>query len=152
MFTDEPRDVEVGCGTGQMAEFPCMFSGSVAHPYWIINSTEYVSIHLPQDYLYSSYVLKVSNVNEKNGSQYQCFILSNQNGAVCAYSSTIGRLILNCKGKTFSSLFLAMLHSKYYHLWFTGFNIQSSPIYRYDSIQTLKEIYTTITQVLIICI
>ena len=98
MFTNEPGDVEVGCGADQVAVFPCMYSGTVAHPHWTINSTEYTSIVLPPDHSYSSNVLKVSNVKEKNGTQYQCFLLLTQNGATCWYGSTVGRLILNCKG------------------------------------------------------
>ena len=102
VFTAEPRDVVVGCGPGQVAVFPCQYRGTVAHPYWDIDSTEYPSADLPPDYSYSSGVLKVSNLNEKNGTQYQCFLLALQNGGNCAYRSSVGQLILNCKGKAFN--------------------------------------------------
>ena len=101
MFIEEPRDVVVGCGVDQVAVFSCLFTGSVAQPYWTINATEYTSINMPRDHSYSENTLRVSNVKEKNGTQYHCFLLKIENGVACAYQSTIGQLILNCKGKLF---------------------------------------------------
>ena len=110
MFIEEPRDEVVKrCGADQVAIFPCQYTGSVAHPNWIINSTEYGSVILPPDHSYSSNILKVSNVKEKNGTRYQCFILSTQNEAPCVYGSTIGQLTVNCKGK--DQLFFVHLFS-----------------------------------------
>lgn len=109
VFTKEPRDVVVRCGAGQVAVFPCQYSGSLAYPYWDINLTEYSSVALPPDHSYSSGLLRVSNVNEKNGTHYQCFLLSIQNGAICVYKSSIGRLFLNCKGKAFNFLSISYL-------------------------------------------
>ena len=86
------------CGRDNNATFLCQFQGSVSRPRWIINSTEYSSINseLPPDHYYSSHSLTVTNINDKNGTRYQCQLLVFEDGELCAYKSTIGQLIYRC--------------------------------------------------------
>lgn len=97
-FTAQPKDTEVDCDD-EIALFPCRYIGSVNRPQWVINSTAYSSIsaELPKDHSYDNHTLYVHNVNSKHNSTYQCQLLSTD-GHLCAYKSTIGRLILKCQG------------------------------------------------------
>ena len=104
IFTAEPRDLEVQCGADAVAKFQCQYEGSVAHPYWIINSTilSSVKLQLPSDHSYSDHILTVTNLNQKDGTTYQCLLLSEGRDEICAYHSTIGQLTIACKGSNFS--------------------------------------------------
>ena len=95
--------MEVGCGSDQVAIFPCQYEGTSALPQWIINSTIYSSLNsqLPPDHFYSAHTLRVTNLGTKNGSQYQCqlLIVMEESAEPCLYRSSSGRLIINnCKG------------------------------------------------------
>ena len=100
-FTEEPADVEVGCGSDDVAVFPCRYEGTRALPQWIINSTEYSSLNsqLPPDHSYSDHRLRVTNLSNKNRSVYQCQLVVLEEGYPCVYQSRSGHLITRkCKG------------------------------------------------------
>lgn len=94
--------MEVGCGSDDVAVFPCRYEGTSALPQWIINSTVYSSLNsqLPPDHFYSDHTLRVTNLKAKNESQYRCqlLFLEEVSGLPCLYKSEIGHLIINCEG------------------------------------------------------
>ena len=106
-FTAQPEDTEVDCDD-KTAIFPCRYTGSIIRPQWVINSTAYssISVELPNDHRYSNHTLYVDNVKSKHNSTYQCQILSTD-GRLCAYKSTIGRLIVKCQGIQLSTNYFA---------------------------------------------
>ena len=106
IFTTEPEDIRVNCGTAKNAEFPCKYEGSRTHPLWIINNTEYSSINsqLPPDHYYGDNMLTVKNLLAKNGTQYQCYLPVFEDGVLCAYISAPGQLIVNCRGNFVGSI------------------------------------------------
>lgn len=98
-FTSEPSNVEV-CER-DTAIFYCQYEGSLASPTWNINSMAYTPVDLlPPNHFYhpSDGTLSVSNITpNQNNTQYQCQLLSLSDGQLCAYRSTIGRLIIKCR-------------------------------------------------------
>ena len=86
--------------------FQCQYVGTTATPKWVINSSVYSSLnsHLPADHTYDNInkSLTVMNLYSKNNSIYQCQLVRREdNDAICAYRSSIGRLIItdpDCKG------------------------------------------------------
>ena len=102
MFIAQPTDMEVFCGVNEPVVFPCKYEGSASKPQWIINSTVYSSLNsrLPPDHFYHNYTLSVGNVKLwQNTTTYQCQVLFNNGPLLCAYRSTIGQLIIDCKGE-----------------------------------------------------
>ena len=100
VFTVQPSDVEIDCGMN-IAMFHCQYEGSTAHPRWIINSSTYPSFNsqLPRNHFYADHILTVESiVQSQNNTLYQCELLSTNNEQICSYKSTIGRLVVNCKG------------------------------------------------------
>lgn len=103
-FTSQPINVENTCSTAnENAIFPCEFEfegGAPPKPQWIINSRVYSSINseLPADHFYSEHTLMVTNINDKNGSTYQCQVVVVEDGGICAYISEMGRIIITCQG------------------------------------------------------
>ena len=57
-FTAQPEDTEVDCDD-KIAVFSCQYTGSVSRPQWVINSTAYSSVELPNDHRYSNHTLYV---------------------------------------------------------------------------------------------
>ena len=99
IFTVEPADVEIGCGTDEFAIFACRYNGTLAQPQWIINSTVYSPLNslLPLDHSYFNHELFVRSGIQINNTLYQCQLLTLSNkGSLCAYRSSIGRLIVKC--------------------------------------------------------
>ena len=94
--------MEVHCGVNEAAVFPCQYEGSMLTPQWIINSTVYGSLdsQLPLDHFYHDRTLSVRNVQLwQNKTTYQCQIVIINGPLLCAYRSTIGQLIIKCKGE-----------------------------------------------------
>ena len=100
LFTSEPSNVEV-CGRDN-ATFYCRYEGSTANPDWIINFTSYTSADLPPHHSYHALdgILSVMNIMaNQNNTQYQCQLLALSGRQLCAYRSTVGRLIIKCRNK-----------------------------------------------------
>ena len=105
VFIAEPNNFKVTCGTepDKAAVFPCEHQlGSEVQPLWIINNKTYSLSRLPWDHIYDGKVLSVKNLKlEQNNTSYQCVIehpaLQNAE-ATCLYRSTIGYLLITCKG------------------------------------------------------
>lgn len=100
IFTEEPQDVEVVCEVESSITFPCQYEGTTISPYWLLNSSLYPSSNpeLPEDHSYNNNMLLVTNLDKKNGTTYQCIVLHQENGNICGYLSTAGRLTISCKG------------------------------------------------------
>ena len=94
-FVSQPRDIESVCRADDVASFPCQ-AGTSVQPQWMINGTRHssVTVHQLPDHKYSDHVLTVTNLRSKNGSLYQCLLISSSEG--CAYISSEAQLI--CKG------------------------------------------------------
>lgn len=94
--------MEILCGVDEAVVFPCQYEGSPSNPQWIINSTVYSSLNsrLPLDHFYHNRTLSVRNIKLwQNTTSYQCQVLSDNGPLLCAYRSTIGQLIIRCKGE-----------------------------------------------------
>lgn len=91
-----------GSGTHGIANFSCNFEGSSAAPQWVINSTVYGSIHLPQDHYYFNHQLSVRSPIQYNNTNYSCQVaLPTNEGTQCVYASGTGRLIVKCYKRKF---------------------------------------------------
>jgi hypothetical protein len=103
VFSAEPSNSQITCGT-ESAIFPCEHKfGSDVHPFWIINNKSYTLSQLPQDHFYDGKALSVKNPKLKqNDTSYQCVIegpaLQNAD-TTCFYRSIVVKLWITCEGK-----------------------------------------------------
>ena len=106
MFTAEPSDSQIACGT-ESVMFPCEHKfGSDVNPFWIINNKSYSPSQLPQDHFYDGKALLVKKPKLKqNNTSYQCVIESPAlqkatADSTCFYRSIVGKLWITCEGKS----------------------------------------------------
>lgn len=66
-----PEDVAVE--EGGTANFPCLYNGTFAIPYWKINGSLFSVLRLPRQHSYFNYILRVKDVTlSLNSTTYQC--------------------------------------------------------------------------------
>lgn len=106
MFRDQPIDQKLGCGMTEV-QFLCDYvvGGQTNRPFptWIINSRPFSSNELPHNHTFNGSVLSIHNVSlAQNNTSYQCVVgvFSGQGQRILYYNSTVGHLIIKCRGET----------------------------------------------------